>query len=245
MRFSFALAALAFAGSLHAQEESSSRFRPYLTADLGIGNLLDVKSEKDDPEFVQDMEDDLAVATTLSVSFGILHPEKPFGLGGFYLNQSSRAENDTELLPGSGSAMVSADQKIDISIIGAQLVALPHLGQSVRLRGELGLGRASVQDFAELTIGDPAGAGRSVTSRVETDYSGLAFVVGAGLDLMLTPRFGIGAKTLLVIGEASVDDVKADVSTSGSQQEVKMDKGDFADADFSSTNVSLGLRFLF
>lgn len=248
MRFSLALAALAFAGSLHAQEETSSRFRPYITADLGIGKLLDVEEDEDedDPEQIQDMKDDLARPLFLSASGGLLLRENHIGFGAFYVKQSSKSTMEGEIPFISGVTLTSAEQGISIDIIGAQVVALPPVGSKAHLRGEFGLGKANLEQTVDLTMsGYDAGRLIELRNRTTIDYSGVALLVGAGLDVLFTPHFGIGAKVVLIRGEASVDDAEAKITVDGSSQTTSADTEKLDDADFSSINASIGLRLLF
>lgn len=246
MRFLVAVFLLALAGHAQAQDQTPSRFRPYVTADVGLGKLLDVETDEDDPEAVQDMSEDLSRPLVLSVSGGFLQQEKHLGVGVFYLLQDSKAEMDGTVPFLSGVTLSSAEQEVSIRIFGAQLVALPPLGPNVRLRGEFGMGHAKIEQKFHLALsGYEEGQLLVLRNKTTVDYSGLAFQVGAGLDIMITPGFGIGAKAVLIRGEASLDDAESTTTVDGYSETNRPDSDNFDDVDFSSINGSLGVRILF
>lgn len=248
MRFLVAVFLLALAGhpQAQAQDQAPSKFRPYVTADVGLGKLLDVDTDEDDPEAVQDMSEDLSHPLVLSVSGGFLQQENHLGVGVFYLMQDSKAEMDGTVPFLPGVTLSSVEQEVSIRIFGAQLVALPPVGPNVRLRGEFGMGHAKIQEKIRIALsGYEEGQYLVARNKTTVDYSGLALQVGAGLDVMVTPGFGIGAKAVLVRGEASVDDAESTTTIDGYSESGRPNTSNFDDVDFSSINGSLGVRILF
>lgn len=239
MRSAASLVILAFAGTSLGQASAPRTVQPYLTGDVGFGKLSNFDADKDTSKGAGDWGKGVSMPLFLTASGGILLGTHHIGLGGFYLHHISGASLKGAYKTARGQPISSAEHRLGVSILGAQLVALPPLGSKVNLRVELGLGHADVENEIKVKMMPDA----QEKTRVLQDA--MAVVVGTGLDVMVEPHLGVGAKVVHVSGVASGGKARTEIWVDQSKESVEFQTEGMGDFDFSSFHASFGIRMLF
>lgn len=229
-------------GDVLAQDPQTNQLVPFATADFGVGKFQEVDIDEDSPPALKGLQDDIESAKHFAFSAGLRGAETGMGLALFYRREWSEGETSTPM-PMTEYTVTHTELGVHTNVFGLQGIAILPLSEHLFFRGEVGFGRATATETMDLDIRvlDPDG-NYDVSSIGTMEYSGVAFLLGAGIDAMFNRHFGVGAKVGYLRGTVSPESYKITATSGGQSRTQTMDEDDVEDTDISSFGLSAGIR---
>lgn len=201
------------------------------------------EAEDEDDEALVDLQEQTKSGVQWSFLGAVMNESKVFGGGLFYAGFRSSGELGSPYAVGDFT-FTKYDPVVSISVLGGAAVFRHALGERLVWTGEFGMGKATETDeidikgvVADGTVQYPATGKATITG------DGMVFLLGTGMDLMLTPSLGLGAGARWIKGQAEDPSMKISLTVNGMSMSQKEDIDDVSEIDILS--LGGGLRLVF